>query len=344
MAVLMAITFGLSVWAGSRQAYAGIQISHEATAGAPEFAILAPTLRSSRLVLHGRVRCTASVKSEVQAGQAVSVKVVLHNVSKRAVKFSRWVFDAAVVLKAADGTTYDSNGFYAGLPGIPPPLPTKIRRGARVLLSRIAIPVRWSGPLQLTPECLGKALPALSVRVGAPWPRPDQSAAADEVVAAAGHLLDQCRPQAPGVPVYGQINPPSGNAPPMNAECSLSIGWEGSFLVAQVLVLIPPGLPGVQIFQPYETLWPTGHWVGLASSPPYEAIAWEFVVTRYKAIPVAAATLSATNSSSQMAPFWGWDGSGWRLEGTGSCGGTGFAAGGRGPEIEFISACPASAP
>ena len=125
----------------------------------------------------------------------------------------------------------------------------------------------------------------------------------------------------------------------MGAQCSLSISSEGIFWVAQVLVLIPPGLAGVQIFQPYETLRPTGHFAGLSTSPPYEAIAWQFVVTRDKAIPVAAATLSATDSSSRMAPSWIWNDSGWRQEGQSSCGGTEFAFGGRGPEIEFISAC-----
>lgn len=340
MGVLVAITVGLSVSAGSQRANAGEFRSGTAPVHVRGLGILPPIAKSSRLILGGRVRCTATVKSEVQVGQAVSVKLALHNVSKRAAKFSRWVFDAAVVLTAADGTTYDSRGLLAGLPGIPAPIPSKIRGGARMLLGRVAIPVRWSGPLRITPECLGKALPVLGVRVTAPWPRPAQSTAVDEVVAGSGHLLDQCRPQTPGFPVYGRIDPPSGNAPPLSAECSISLSSEGTFLLAQVLVLTPQGLPGVQIFQPYETLWPNGRLEGLASNPPYEAIAWQFVVTRDKAIPVAAATLAATNSSSQTAPFFAWTGSGWQENGSASCGGTGFAWGGRGPEIEFISACP----
>ena len=203
------------------------------------------------------------------------------------------------------------------------------------------VPVRWSGPLLITPGCLGKALPVLRVGVAAPWPRPDQSAAVDEVVAAAGHLLDHCRPQTAGIAVDGQIDPPSGNAPPMSAQCSLSISSEGGFLVAQVLVLIPPGLTAVQIFQPYETLWPNGHAVPLTASPPYVAIAWEFVVTRDKATPVAASTLTASKSSPQTAPSFSWNGRSWEQDGTATCGGTGFSWGGTGPDIEFISACPA---
>jgi hypothetical protein len=305
--VVFAITVGLSVWAGSQRANAA-----PAHVSGPW--LLASTLRSSRLVVHGRVRCTVTVRSTVDVGQPVSVKFVLHNVSKHTATFSTWVGDADVALRAADGTSYDWGERFAGLPGIPPPIPTKIPAGATKLLGRIAIPVRWSGPLQVTPECLGKPLPVLRVRVESPWPPPDESVAVDEVVAAAGHLLDHCRPQAPGVPVDGEIDPPSGSAAPLNAACSISLDWEGDFLVAQALVLTPPGLSGVQIYQPYETLWPSGSLVGLTSSPPYEAIAWEFVVTADGALPVAAATTEA------------------------SCGATAFAWGTY-PSVEFISAC-----
>jgi hypothetical protein len=175
--------------------------------------------------------------------------------------------------------------------------------------------------------------------VSVPWPRPVESAAVGEVVAAAVHLLDNCRPQTPGVAVDGQIYPPSGSAPPMDAQCSVSLSWDGDFLQAQVLVLVPPDLSGVQVFQPYETLWPISNFLPLAASPPYEAIAWEFVVTRYRAIPVAASTLDATTSSSKTVPSWGWNGTGFASAGNTSCGGTLFAGGGTGPALDFISAC-----
>lgn len=323
----LAFMLALSAGVGSKRANAGV--------------LWPPTERSSRLLLGGRVRCTATVRSAVHAGDAVSVQFTLHNRSKRAVKVSLWVFSTGLVLKAADGTTYDTSAPFQAFPGIPPPIPRKLRRGATWRLGPESVPVRWPGPLQLTPECLGKPLPGLRVAVVTPWPRPDESAAVGEVVAAAGHLLDRCRPQAPGVAVDGQIDPPSGSAPPMDAQCSVSLGWNGNILVAQALVLIPPGLPNVQIFQPYETLWPISQFLPLATSPPYEAIAWEFVVNRDRAIPVAAASLAASNDSGRSAPFFSWNGTGWEQEGEGSCGGTVFAPGGIGPVVEFISACPA---
>jgi hypothetical protein len=128
----------------------------------------------------------------------------------------------------------------------------------------------------------------------------------------------------------------------MDARCSISISSEGAFLVAQALVLIPPGLSGVQIYQPYETLWPIGNpFAVFAIPPPYEAIAWEFVVTRERAIPVDSATIAGTKTSAQVAPYFHWNGAGWQRDDANTCGGGLISGGSTGPDIEFISACPA---
>src|SRR5581483_872065 len=96
--------------------------------------------------------------------------------------------------------------------------------------------VRWRGPLRITPGCGGTALPAMQVGVTAPGPPPAEGKAVADVVAAAGHLLDHCRPARAGVPVQGRIEPPSGDAPPMAATCSVTVRDEGSFLLAQALI------------------------------------------------------------------------------------------------------------
>ncbi len=330
LGVLVALTLGLSAWVGTERA--GVARA----AGPP---LWPPTEQSSRLLLGGRVRCTATVTPQVDVGHTVNVTFTLHNISKHAVTVRLWVFSAGFTLNAADGTTYNTAALYEAFPGIPPPSPRKMRRGATLHLPGQRVTVRWTGPLQITPACLGKPLPVLHVGVSVPWPRPVESAAVGQVVAAAGHLLDHCRPQTPGVPVDGQIYPPSGNAPPMDAQCSVSLSWDGDLLQAQVLVLVPPDLSGVEVFQPYETLWPISNFLPLAASPPYEAIAWEFVVTRYRAIPVAASTLDATTSSSGTAPGWAWNGTGFASAGNTSCGFTEFSGGGTGPALDFISAC-----
>lgn len=326
---LVAITLGLSAW------LAGPRATAARAAAAPAWPL--PT-SSSRLVRGGRIRCTATVRSQVQVGETVAVRFTVRNVSRRQVKIA---LDPDFVLRAADGTSYDPGALSFGLP-TPPLIPRKFRAGA-TLHAALEVTVRWRGPFQITPECLGKKLPVLRVGVLAAWPGPDQSTAVAQVVAAAGHLLDHCRPQTSGVAVEGQIHPPSGTAPPLDAQCSISITPGGPFLIAQVLVVTPPGLTGVQIYQPYETLWrfsPLG--APAPAAPPYEAIAWEFIVTREKAIPVAASSVAATKqSSSGTIPFFDWSGAGWQSGGSGSCGGTGFGWGGTGPEIEFISACSA---
>ena len=325
---LVAITLGLSAW------LAGPRATAAHAAARPAWPL--PT-SSSHIVHGGRVRCTATVKSQVQVGQTLTVGFAVRNVSRRAVKIA---FDPDFVLKAADGTSYDRGDLFQGIP-VPPPIPRKLRAGATIHAA-LDVTARWNGPFQITPECLGQRLPALRVRVLAAWPGPDQGTAVAQVVSAAGHLLDHCRPQTPGVAVEGQIYPPSGTAPPLDAQCSVSLSSAGRFLVAQVLVLAPPGLTGVQIFQPYETLWqfsPLG--APPPAPPPYEAIAWEFVVTRERAIPVAASSVAASKPSSGTIPLFDWSGAGWQSRGSGSCGGTGAVWGGAGPEIAFITACPA---
>jgi hypothetical protein len=326
---LVAITLGLAAWlAGPR--------ATPAHAGTPAWP--PPPTRSSVLAHGGRVRCTATVRSQVQVGQTVSVKFAVHNLSGRGVKV---LFDPDFVLKAADGTSYDPGQLSFGFPR-PPILPTKLRAGATIR-GAVDVAIRWRGPFQITPTCLGRKLPALRVGVLNAWPGPDRSTAVAQVVAAAGHLLDHCRPQTSGVPVQGQIYPPSGTAPPLDAQCSVSITAAGPFLTAQVLVLTPPGLTGVQVYQPYETFWQTSP-LGVPgpAAAPYEAVAWEFVVTRQHAIPVAATSVAATKESSKgTIPFFDWNSNGGQPGGSGSCGGTGFAWGGTGPEVEFISACSA---
>ena len=246
-------------------------------------------------------------------GHRVRVKFTLRNRSKHSLTIRLWFGSSGFTVNAADGTTYDTGALYAGL-HIPPPFPRILRAGSTLRLGGPSVSVRWTGPLQITPYCLGKSMRALRVGVEVPWPRPVESDAIGEVAAAAGHLLDNCLPQTPGVAVDGQIDPPGDNALPMDARCSVSLNWDGNFLQAQVLVLIPPDLPDVQIYDPYELLWPLGQFTGLAASPPYEAIAWEFVVTRDRAIPVATSTIWA------------------------DCTGTGFGWGGTRADVELVPA------
>lgn len=326
VALLAAFAVGLSAWIGSQRANAGE--THSSTT----------ISRSSALVLDRTVRCAATVDSAVQAGRDVSVKFTLRSVSKRTVEVSGATW---LVVKAADGTTYDTRVPAQDFGGPRPPgsFGTKLRPRATKTVGHVEVAVRWPGPLRITPGCVRRALPPLHVAVESPGPPTNGSAAVDEVVAAAGHMLDQCRPQMPGVPVDGQIDAPAGaTAPPMSAQCSVSVSSEGSFWTAQVLVLIPSSLQGVIVQQPYEFFDPQSGF--LASPPPYEAIAWEDVVTTDGAVTVAATLADAANTSptGQMAPSYTWNGTAWVLTETALCG---FHGGAWGPEptVEFISVC-----
>lgn len=324
LGLLVALAVGLSAWVGSQRATAAETHSSTTISG------------SSGLMLQRRVRCTATVSSEVQAGQDVSVKFTLHNRSKRTVE----VFAAPwLVIKAADGTTYDTRVPLRDFSG-PFIGPAKLRPRATESIGRVMVPVRWQGPLRITPGCGRKTLhPLLNVAVSSPGPPPDGSTAVSEVVAAAGHILDQCRPQTPGVPVDGQIDAPAGgNIPPMSAQCSVTLSSGGSFLDAQVLVLTPPGLQGVTVVQPYEFFGPP--FAFESSPPPFEAIAWEDVVTSEGAVSVAATLADAvgTSPTGRMAPTYTWNGTAWELTETALCG---FHGGywGTEPSVEFISVC-----
>jgi hypothetical protein len=290
---------------------------------------------SSDLILHGRLRCTAQLSRVLQAGRMTGLSFTLHNVTSATVTVDISESSFAFVLRAARGTTYDSTIALEGGSGGPAPFPTPIPAGASRTFRQTDVWLRWSGPVSIQPVCFGVRLPPLRTTVTAPGPPPGETQAIADVVAAAGHLFDKCRPLRAGVSVIGTIDPPSGNAPPMRAACSIALHREGGFWVAQTLALVPPNLSGVKISEPYERLTMP------ASSSSAEAVAWEFVDTANGALPVATNTADATRASSAMAPNWEWTGTRWEGPGGSRCGGT-LTSGGSSPHayIEFISACP----
>ena len=85
----------------------------------------------------------------------------------------------------------------------------------------------------------------------------------------------------------------------MQATCSVTLQNQGHFLVAQTVIVSPPDLGPVDTGQPYEQL-------SVHHPSPYEAPAWQFVVTKDGATPVAAAEADATEPADHMAPDWTW--------------------------------------
>jgi hypothetical protein len=306
------------------------------TPGPSRARISATTVSSNRLILDGRVRCTATVSESVQAGSPLGLAFAVRNVSNRTVRVPLTGGGLWLVVRAADGTTYDTRvplrneigPLVAALP-IAPGTTKRVAWVGRYLR------VRWRGPLRVTPGCGTTALPTLTVAVESPGRPADERAAVAEVVAASGHLLDHCRPERAGVAVQGQIYPPTGSTPRMSASCSVSLRREGQFLVAQVLIASPRGIDHARVNQPYEEL-------SVHHASPYEVVAWQFVLTKNGATPVAATEVDATKASKRMAPNWSWTSPGVQRLGSGSsrCGGSGESWGGTSPSVEFISVCP----
>jgi hypothetical protein len=324
--VLVAVALAASACGG------GQGISSNSPPAGRHAPISARTITSSGRVLDGQVVCTATANSPVQAGQDIDVTFSLHNVSSGPVKAAVGENSVWLVVHAADGTTYDTRAALRaeGFLGGPYRPPVTIRPGATSTM-HAEVAVRWRGPLRITPGCEDAALPTLQADVTAPGPAPDEATAVSDVVASSGHLLDRCRPQQAGVAVRGEIDPPHPGAPPMSATCSVTVHSEGAFLVAQELVLIPPDLQGARISQPYEVL-------SLPKlPPPYEAIAWQFVVTKDGATTVAGMTRDATKTGNRMAPGWDWSGSHWNGPDSSRCGYEGLSGG---PSIDFIDVCP----
>lgn len=293
---------------------------------------------SSRTLLGGRVQCTATVKTPVQVGAELGITFKFHNISKLPADLQLSYGGVWAIVKSPDGTAYDTrvpleNARGPGVVG-----PTSVQPGATLTQHlRPDLRIRWNGPLRVTPGCGLAASRPLQVAVTSAGMPTSTTAAIDDVVAATGHLLDHCRPRTPGVSVGGRIDAPSGDMPSLQARCSIDLRREGTFNVAQVLVVTPPDLHGVQVDQTYEAL--TGTTAGNRNA---QALAWEFVVTRAGATSVSSANYETTRRGGRMAHGWFWNsaGPGPKSGDDFQCGGSGGSTGNaNGPEVSFISDC-----
>lgn len=164
-----------------------------------------------------------TVPTQVEVGQRIGTTFAFRNVSRRPVPVDP---GGSLVVRAGDGTTYDTNRPLT-VGGHIPVMPTPIRPGGTKTAHVLTPRVRWSGPLRITPRC--GPLPAVQVHVLTPGPPPSERAAVADVVAASGFLLRDCRPRAAGVAVTGRIEAPGGRAPPLAPGVrSASTGSGGS--------------------------------------------------------------------------------------------------------------------
>src|SRR6476619_3215525 len=78
------------------------------------------TVSSSRFILGGAVRCTATLTSPVEVGHELEVSISFHNVSDHLVNVQPAYGGMWVVVKSPDGTTYDTKIPWEGSAGPPP--------------------------------------------------------------------------------------------------------------------------------------------------------------------------------------------------------------------------------
>jgi hypothetical protein len=294
----------------------------------------AGTVSSTRRVIDGHIRITATIATPAQVGRPLRVTYRVTNTSKATRKI-RLGFALWYVVNSPDGTTYDTRTLLRGLylPYVPP---TKLRPGQTVTDGGALVRVRWAGPLRITPGWANAALPPVSVNVK-PSTAPSRHNAIADVLAATGHLLDHCAPTRSGVAVIGRIDAPEHKAPPLQTRCAITLHREPGFFRAQVLLVSPPSLRGVHVASsPYERVsYP------LKAGQNATAVGWLFVVTRSGTTSVDSTSVVSTKNHRGGAPGWQWTTAGVMPQAGGTkCGGTGGGGGGViGPYVEFVSKC-----
>ena len=141
-----------------------------------------PTNSSSRFIVGGAVRCTATVRTPVQAGHELGVTFRFHNVSKHAVDVPIAWGGMWVRVKSSDGTTYDTKVPYEGA-NFARSGPITVAAGKTATEHLGHLRVRWPGPLSITPGCGVPPARPIRVAVTSPGLPPTPRAAVADVVA-----------------------------------------------------------------------------------------------------------------------------------------------------------------
>src|SRR5579862_8949950 len=105
--LLAALAVTASGCGSSRRATSTTATRSSTPIPAPRVRISAKTASSSRLILGGRVRCTATVSRSVQAGDRLGLTFAVRNISSHPVEVPLTDGGLWLVVRAADGTTYD---------------------------------------------------------------------------------------------------------------------------------------------------------------------------------------------------------------------------------------------
>lgn len=205
-------------------------------------------LTSSGLVADGTLRCTVELPvNPLVPGEPTGVVFTVENVTDATVQVRLSANGYAGWLVFAGGGTefQDSQRLRAGLGG---PLPDEmaLAPGESVDIGAMDTAVLWAGPLDVTPHCVDRALPAVQMEVEAPGAPADPDASIAQAVSALGDAFDGCVPTTSGTWVTGTFGAAEGT---IDARCGAYVIERDGFDVVALAAVSPPDAPELDLAQ-----------------------------------------------------------------------------------------------
>ncbi len=253
---------------------------------------LGHAVSSTALVDHGTIRCTASFPSDIVfPGHQTGVVYELVNVSDRPVRVTQSPYSSSLVIGRAGSTILDTSILESGTVSRDVAA-SPLRPGASTQIRPVEVPIIWPGPLEITPRCLGTALPPVRLGVANPGRSPDDDVSVREAVAAAGAPFADCRPTQINQWVTGVVHrgqPPSDLSFP--ARCGGLVLENPGFDTVVLAIVSPPDAQSIALdrlayqFQAIPSL-------GVGTKAPIAVSWWVYVVTRVSVQRIAQRAVS----------------------------------------------------
>jgi hypothetical protein len=196
----------------------------------------------------GTFRCTVTFPHlPMTPGALTGAAFSLQNVTGKPERVNIGVNgDVGYLVFASDGTKLqDSSRLHEGIRG---PIPPRrfLKPGGTMQIGTEDTAILWPGPLQVTPVCMGKRLPTVTLPVASPGAPSSATVALDQAVNAFASRFESCRPRQSGVWVRGTI---SGRSGTFDARCAGLVISHPGFDVVVLATVAPPDAPSVDLAQ-----------------------------------------------------------------------------------------------
>jgi hypothetical protein len=221
-----------------------------ATATPPPSAGTSPStsvLTSSGLVAGGTLRCTATFpRDTIEPGDETAVRFRATNVSDSAVTAHEGINgdNGWLLLDSGGQRVVDASLAHEGIAG-PPPTLKRLAPGESADVYAWQVHVIWPGPLEVTPVCLGKQLPTVTLQVAATTAPEGVEAAVASALSKAGDPFGTCTPPVDGWGT-GTLTFP-GFLDPIDIRCGVSVVEHPGFDVLTLAMVAPPTAPDIDL-------------------------------------------------------------------------------------------------